>query len=821
MPRLTLQRDNETGYVRLSLDDDLCISLHAEDAEGLKVVTTALVAQGLIEAEEAAPLQGVTVRTVKDRAVTYAETGNSAALIDRRYFNPGQQTAYRMAPYKPALIQHAVLNVVQGQENTERGLAAQLDDAVDDRTVGRHLHAMGWRAAEEAGLNAEVAAYLDAERMRAYQAGVAGEPVESVLNEEPPPEWQEPDRGRVGVALGMTHLTLNGAYASLKQLVQGPLDVLTRWPALQVWHILFVYLMASGGERLSQVKHFAWAEVRGLLKEHRGLSASSLRNWIVAVAEHAKEKLTVRRADGSEEQITRLQDYQEAAVAQRARRGLITGRAIYLDDYVNAIFRREPIACTKHGTRYGICKAFRRHMAQDVDTGHAVTCPLGRSDSTPLAVIQRVVTIINGGLERVVPGWEVNLVIADRWWSVKAVLRWALGRGLQVLTWGKDIKTLRAALAEVSEEELKQHPVTAEVVDETSGELTEQVVGYRLDTELTLYDLEEPIRCVVEWDGDPERSKRARLVVGVAEDEMDEEAVVDGLRFRQRVEIVLKQLQRRLSWSAFGGGEAHLHVEDAEKPDAEERQRLLSNRRQVATRIENNQARLAEVTAELGRLRAGEAATNGLGLGIRDLKKVVKALKRRIQRATVRLAELDGWLAWAEGRGAQPEAEVVAELDLTRESILTQLKLDVFTAQETLIDDFIEVALKPVLREEAERQAADRERRDARSTARGREGEPLSTDVDELYRIKVDNLERETILKQLLNQRGEFVRHKTKPLMLVVFDRFENRRMQAAYERYCVTLNQRDIRVPLDDGEPWRLLFTYHLEAPASTARFK
>lgn len=380
----------------------------------------------------------------------------------------------------------------------------------------------------------------------------------------------------------------------------------------------------------------------------------------------------------------------------------------------------------------------------------------------------------------------------------------------------------------MSEETLLQHPVTVEVVDEASGELTEQVVSYRLDTELSLYDLEEPIRCVVEWDGDPDSPKRARLVVGVEEDEMDEEAVVDGLRFRQRVEIVLKrcpelvegQLQRRLNWSAFGGGEAHLHVEEVEKPDEEERQRLLSNRRQVATRRENNQARLEEVTAELERLREGESATNGLGLGIRDLKKVVKTLKQRIQRATDRLAELDGWLAWAEGRGPQPEAEVVAELDLTRESILTQLKLDVFTAQETLVDDFIEVALKPVLREEAERQAADRQRRDARSTAQGREGEPLSTDVEELYRIKVANLERETILK-LLNQRGEFVRHKTKPIMLVVFDRFENRRMQAAYERYCVILNQRDVRVPLDDGEPWRLLFTYHLEAPSSSAQFK
>jgi len=25
----------------------------------------------------------------------------------------------------------------------------------------------------------------------------------------------------------------------------------------------------------------------------------------------------------------------------------------------------------------------------------------------------------------------------------------------------------------------------------------------------------------------------------------------------------------------------------------------------------------------------------------------------------------------------------------------------------------------------------------------------------------------------------------------------------------------------MDDGEPWRLLFTYHLDAPSSSAQFK
>ena len=44
--------------------------------------------------------------------------------------------------------------------------------------------------------------------------------------------------------------------------------------------------------------------------------------------------------------------------------------------------------------------------------------------------------------------------------------------------------------------------------------------------------------------------------------------------------------------------------------------------------------------------------------------------------------------------------------------------------------------------------------------------------------------------------------------------------MQATYECYRVTLrvNQRDIRVPMGDGGPWRLLFTYHLRYSAFCA---
>jgi hypothetical protein len=819
MPHPTLELDSRKGFVGIIVDGREIVSLRYGDQEGLKIMTTWLVDSQRLSVEEAARVQGVTYRTVEGYRATYAETGNSADLMDGRHFNAGQRVDYRMEAYKPELIRCATLNLVRGEKNSERGLATQLGQEVDDRTVGRHLHGIGWRAAEEAGLAEEIAGYVDEERRQAYWAGVEGKPLEDVLSGSNQREWQTAERGLAGVALGVAHLAVNGAYESLKRLITAPLSVLSQWPPLRVWHVLLVYLMTSGGERLSQVKYFAWGQVRGLLNGCSGLSTSSLRSWLVAVARQAKEKVIVRRSNGYEESITHLRDYQEEAVAQRVRNGLIEGRAIYLDDYVNAIFRREPIARTKHGTRYGICKAFRRHMAQDVDTGHAVTCPLGPSDVTPLTVVQRVVELVNGGLDRVVPGEQLKLVIADRWWSVKTVICWALATGPKLLTWGKNIKAIRDALEEVSEAELKRHPITVEVQDEATGETANRVVGYRLDTELSIYDLEQPIRCVVEWDG--ESKKRVRLVVGVERDEMSQDEVVDGLRFRQRVEILLKQLQRRVNLSAFGGGKADLRPSEIEKPDEEKRQKIMKNRRQVATRRANDQARLKKVKRELAQLQQGESPSNGLGLGIRGLKQLVKDLKRRIDRSTARLEELDNLLRWADGKAPRPEKKPVAELDLTRDAILTQLKLEVFTAQETLLDDFIEHALKPVLREEAEQQAAVRRRRDARSTARERTGEPLSTDVEELYQIKLNNLERETILKHLLNQQGEFVRHKTKPIILVVFDRFQDRRIQAAYERYCIILNRHDIRVPMDDGQPWRLLFTYHVDTPSSSAQFK
>ncbi len=163
----------------------------------------------------------MTPRTVAEYQATYAATANSADLLDRRRFTAGQQTAYRMEPHKPALVRCATLNWLRGEPNSERRLGGQLGHAVDDRTVGRHLPAMGWRVAEEAGWAAEVASYLEAERQRAYWAGGAGEPLESVLAGSRPQAWQTPQPGVVGAALGVAHLALNGTYESLTHLVGG------------------------------------------------------------------------------------------------------------------------------------------------------------------------------------------------------------------------------------------------------------------------------------------------------------------------------------------------------------------------------------------------------------------------------------------------------------------------------------------------------------------------------------------------------------------------------------------------------------------------
>jgi len=266
-----------------------------------------------------------------------------------------------------------------------------------------------------------------------------------------------------------------------------------------------------------------------------------------------------------------------------------------------------------------------------------------------------------------------------------------------------------------------------------------------------------PARAVVDWDGDPESRKIARLAMEVDQEALETEAVCDELRRRQQIEIEFKFLHRWLQFPNFGGGEAIERPDERVCPSDEEAlKKLETQRKSTTTRLRNARAKLEQVQKELEHLTAdgNPQPLNDLGLTVRDLRSLEKRLKGQIERNTAKLEDLDAWIAWGQGEGPAPEREPEYNLDLTREAILTQLKLDVFTAYKTLVDEFIELALKPVLREEADHQAAERKRLDKRSTAKGREGEPLCTDVETLYETKVANLERETILERLINQPG-------------------------------------------------------------------
>ncbi|MCP4286091.1 MAG: hypothetical protein GY792_16850 [Gammaproteobacteria bacterium] len=547
-----------------------------EDEVGQRLQLIWQGAAGELSPVELAVELGVTERRAREYVKNYQKRGSSLAGIDGRHFNQGQQQAYRLAEHKGALVRQAILNLMQGESNSERGLTAQLGEPVSSRTVGRHMKETGWRAAEEAGLGAEVAAHLEQERQQAYWAGVRQEPLGSVLGEIEPGEWQRPEPGVVGVSLGVAHLSLNGAYDSLKHLVSGAKSGVAH--SLRMGHSYLLYLLKSGGARVSQAKQFVWEDVGGLMSGYGRVSASGLRNWLVSTAQEAAEEVTVCGADGTEEKMTRLEDYQIEGVSQRAQRGLIQGRGIYLDDYINAVYRQEPIAKSKHGVWNRVVKSFRRHVALDKETGHVITCPVGSSDVTSLTVLQQVVSIIRGGLERAALGQSLELVIVDRWWSVKPVIRWVQEqKDLTMLTWAKDTKSIQEALDQISAEELKEHPVILKVTDEATGQVEEKGAGYRLDTDLTIAELAQPVRSVVDWAGDPDSPKRVRLVVGLEPEELDTQTVVDDLRFRQRVEILLKQVQRRLNWSAFGGGQAQERPVVPDIPDEKTRQKMTTN----------------------------------------------------------------------------------------------------------------------------------------------------------------------------------------------------------------------------------------------------
>ncbi|MDP3138836.1 MAG: hypothetical protein Q8N17_21190 [Burkholderiaceae bacterium] len=193
MATICLQDDPDRPLQWLVRDNHPLLALDRGDRAGLTLSLTWQVAAGQLTAAEAAPLLGVTPRTVQAHCATYAASGDSADLVDRRHFNPGQQTAYRMAAHRSALVAQWTRNLVNDQATSGRHLAAQLAAGVDDRTVDRHLDAMGLRAAEAAGLRAEIQATI-AERERvAYWAGIAHQPLAGLA--APPltdPAWHRP-----------------------------------------------------------------------------------------------------------------------------------------------------------------------------------------------------------------------------------------------------------------------------------------------------------------------------------------------------------------------------------------------------------------------------------------------------------------------------------------------------------------------------------------------------------------------------------------------------------------------------------------------------
>lgn len=812
-----LARDQDV--LRLMVQEVAVFEIPAADQAGWRWLVHQLLRQELLSQQEAADLLGLSLRTVRRDLASYEEELDSACLVDRRRFNSGQQTAYRAQAYQGVIARQWARNLLTGEPNNGRHLEKQTSGLLGYRTFDRALERQGLKAAEEAGARRDVEDYLEAVRQVAYWAGVEGKPLEEVPD-LPDDGWEQQISGRATLSLPVLHLANNGAFEAAHNLVSKRKGFVS---ARRAWYNLSIYLMISGGARLSQAKHMEWEGLRGLLGGPvLGVSASFLRQWVIYVAEKAKEMITVQRSDGEKETITRLRAYQEDSVAQRVQRGLVEGQAVWLDCYVNGVYRKERIVRAWHGTKHWSVKAFRRNLAQDVETEHLVTCPLSPSDVTSLYVLKQVRDIIDGGLDRAGALYCLARVTVDRWWSVKPVLAYCQEEGLGLLCWGKAVKTVLKALAEleenVDEEDSRWKKVKESTVDPETGEVREEVVGYRLETFLSIYDLPEPVRAVVDWDGEPESRKIARLAMEVDQEALGTEAVCDELRHRQQVEIEFKFLHRWLQFPNFGGGEAIERPDERACPSDEEAlKKLRAQRKRTTTRMHNAQAKLEQVQEELEHLTADDNAQprNDFGLGVQDLRSLEKRLKGQIERAAAKLKDLAAWIAWGKGEGPAPEREPEYELDLTREAILTQLKLDVFTAYKTLVDEFIELALKPVLREEAERQATERKRLDKRSTAKGREGEPLCTDVETLYEIKVANLERETILERLINQPGRHLYHRGEKILVTVAQRFSDRRMQAAYERYCHILNRKRVRVPMDDGEEWLFLFTYEKLPPS------
>ena len=803
-------------HINIQFSQQCPLSIPQEDGVGRACLSTWLVAGGQLTPEEGAQIAGVSVETVLARCKAYQGNRSSLGLVDGRHFNPGQQTAYRMAAQQADAVSQWVMNLLTGESNSGRHLSNQLDEGVDDRTVDRFLNRSGMRQAEDAGLRQKMEAYQRQKLEAAYWAGVRREPLVGVCDVAAEEGWDVAPEAEATAALTTGHLVHNGAYAALDSL-----DVPEEGKTSnrRFWHGLLTFLAGSGGGRLSHALRFDWESVRGLFGGRNGLSASFLRDRLHQVADAARdETVTVDRGEGQVETISRLQDYQEESIAQRVRRGLVKARTVWLDDLVNGVCRGEKIARAWHGTKHWAVKAFRRHIVRDVETRHAVTCPLSCSDVKPVAVFRKVAELINNGLRRAEPLQRLGRIIADRWWSNKECLQQADDEGPGLVTWGKETKSVRETLDALGSVDERWAPICA------SQEGTE-IVGWLLDTEATPYELQESVRFIAfetaAEHGDGRRLRLGFFASGVCGEDADAESLLTELRGRPWVESLIKDLSRRLQLPNFGGGHAREIVPEPGFPNLtkeEALEKLARQKNQVSGRQRRNKERLAVVQAELaqreGTSEETQPADRLTKLGKAELKGLRRRYQKRISRAQSRQWEIESFIACYEGRACWINPDPEYELDLSQEAILTQLKLDIHTAHQTLLDEFIEQALKPVLWEEAQRQAEDRRHRQARSTAKEREGKLLSTDVKELYDIKVANLQRERVLHQLLHQRGYYLYHSQKRIIISVAYPFRNQRLQAAYERYCTIINQKRVRVPIDRDEEWLLLFTWNERGP-------
>ncbi len=219
-----------------------------KDQLGQRVYLTSLVAKGVIDAEVAAQYLGVQKRKVREYVKRYQANSDSHALVDRRRFSQGQKKTYRMEEHSGPAVKVWTMNLLRDEPTSGRTLEQQLQRVVSARTIDRFLQKSGLREAEELGLRQNVKLFLQQEREKAYWAGVAGEPLNNCVDYVDPSEWQEPRAGQTGIALGLAHLVRIGAYSSLGTLVD---ERSGRLSASELTHSLILYLLASGGSRLS------------------------------------------------------------------------------------------------------------------------------------------------------------------------------------------------------------------------------------------------------------------------------------------------------------------------------------------------------------------------------------------------------------------------------------------------------------------------------------------------------------------------------------------------------------------------------------------